>query len=202
MIFLENTTMAMTRPCRFCLLLAAVLCLAFAARAADDAPAQGAGEFVLGPGDVVAITVWKQPSLSLTLPVAPDGGISYPLVGHLVAAGLTVRQLESLVTTRLREQLKDPQVSVALQDARSYRVYVIGEVARPGEFEVKGPVTVLQAIAMAGGFTPFAARSKVAVVATPAHGGERRGFDYDAFVAGRGNVTNLILMPGDTVVVK
>jgi polysaccharide export outer membrane protein len=106
-----------------------------------------------------------------------------------------------MLTDRLREHVRDPQVSVTLQDARSYRVYVIGEVLRPGEFEVKGPVGVVQAIAMAGGFTPFATRTNVVIVGRGAPE-RRRAFDYDAFVAGSAGARDLVLAPGDTVVVR
>lgn len=166
-----------------------------------QAQAAPPAEFNLAPGDVLNVSVWKQPGLSLVLPIAPDGSINYPLIGLIHAAGLTVKQLEQALTGRLRAHVRDPVLTVTLSEARSYRVYVVGEVVRPGEFEVKGPVTVLQAIAMAGGFTPFASRADLVIVSgTPADA--RRDFDYDAFVAGKDGTTNFVLLPGDTVVVR
>ncbi len=178
-----------------------LLCLLLAAVGRGHAQVAAPTDFNLGPGDVLSVSVWKQPSLTLVLPVTPDGSINYPLIGQVRAAGLTVKQLELLLTERLREHVREPQVTVTLSEARSYRVYVVGEVAHPGEFEVKAPVTVLQAIAMAGGFTPFASRARVVVVSrTP--GEPRRAFDYEAFVNEKKGADNFVLSPGDTVVVR
>jgi polysaccharide biosynthesis/export protein len=181
-----------------CVLLYALL---IAATGPLFAQAPAPADFNLGPGDVLNVSIWKQPGLSLILPVAPDGSINYPLIGQVRVAGLTVKQLEEVLSRRLRDHVRDAQVTVTLSETHSYRIYVVGEVSRPGEFEVKLPITVLQAIAIAGGFTPFASRGKVAVVSR-APGAGRRGFDYDGFVAGKEGAANFVLLPGDTVVVR
>lgn len=159
-------------------------------------------QFRLGPGDVISVLVWKQPSVSQTVMINPDGRISYPLVGQIQASGRTLSELESAIATRLGKQLRDLQVTAVLKDVRSYRVFVMGEVLRPGVFELDGGVTIVQAIAMAGGFTAFASKKNVIVYNLTARGGRRYNFDYSSFVANDAGVEDIVLVPGDTVIVK
>lgn len=159
------------------------------------------GTFRLGPGDILNVTVWKQPALSMQLPVLPDGTLRYPLAGHLDVQGRTVAEVEATLELQLREQLREAVVSVTLVQVHSYRVYVIGEVLRPGEYVLRTPVSIAQALAIASGFTPFAKRDKVLVVRGQAGRETRRNFDYNAYVQGEVG-QNITLEPGDTVIVQ
>ena len=111
--------------------------------------------FLLGSGDLLRIFVWNHPNLSLNVPINPNGNINYPLIGELNVSGSTETQLERTIAKKLRNHIKNPQVTVTLMEVHSYRVYVIGEVIHSGHFSVKGALTVSQALAMAGGFTPL-----------------------------------------------
>lgn len=157
--------------------------------------------FRLGPGDVLSVSVWKQPTLSLQLPVAPDGTLRYPLAGQLDVQGRTLVEVEAALSARLGEQIREALVTVSLVQVHSYRVYVLGEVLRPGELILRGPVGVLQALAMANGFTPFAKRDKVLVVRRRLGVETRENFDYNAYVRGEAAVL-ADLEPGDTVIVQ
>lgn len=178
-----------------------------AALIGSDAPrgeqrtARWTAPFTLGEGDVISVFVWKHPGLSKQVPVRPDGKISYPLIGEIEAAGLTVKQIEETIIRELKRNIRDPQVTVTLQKAHSFRIYVLGEVVRPGVFELKGPVTVVQAIAMAGGFTPFASRGKIIIFNPSVNRGQHRLFNYRSFINRKEIDQNIVLRPGDTVLV-
>jgi len=155
----------------------------------------------LGPGDVIKVFVWKNPDLSQEVSISPDGNISYPLIGEIRAAGISVGGLRKVIEHEFRKHLKDPQVSVSVQDVRSYNVFVTGEVISPGLFQPTGAVTVVQAIAMAGGFTAFATRNNI-IVYNRFYRKSRLNFDYDSFVADKPEANDYILIPGDTVIVR
>lgn len=166
-----------------------------------SALAQAPTPFRLGPGDVLSVSVWKQPALSLQLPVAPDGTLRYPLAGQIEAQGRTLAEVESALAAKLGEQLREVLVTVSLVQVQSYRVYVLGEVLRPGELVLRTPVTVVQALAMANGFTPFAKREKVLVVRRRGATETRETFDYEAYV--RSGATGPgELEPGDIVIAQ
>ncbi len=157
--------------------------------------------YVLQPGDVVSVVVINNPELSKSVVVGPDGKIRYPLVGDVTAKGRTLRQLESSLTAGLGQTIVAAQVSVSLSELRSYRIFVNGEVVQPGEFQTDGPVSVIQAIALAGGFTAYASRDDVIIYNPRRDGGQRIVFDYDLFLRSR-NQPDLFLLPGDTVIVR
>jgi len=162
---------------------------------------EASSAFRLGPGDVLSVTVWKQPALSMQLPVTPDGTLRYPLAGHLEVKGRTLAEVEAALTEKLREQLREAVVTVSLVQAHSYRIYVVGEVLRPGEFVLRAPVSVVQAIAMANSFTPFAKRDRLLIIRRKGGSETRQVFDYNAYV--RGDVgQDIILEPDDTVIVQ
>ncbi len=156
--------------------------------------------FLLGSGDLLKIFVWDHKALSFNIPINPNGKISLPLIGEIKAAGLTESDLEKKITHRLQSHIKKPQVSVSLLEVKSFRVYVIGEVVRSGEFLVKGSLTAVQAIAMAGGFTPFASKSKIII--TNQIEGRKIRFDFDDYVKQNNSQSELYLRPGDTVIVN
>lgn len=188
----------------------AVLCALFALSSGHAQEGQGGGtpspqvdrDFRLGPGDVLSIFVWQWPDLSRSAPISPDGRLSYPLIGYVNAAGMTLDQLTGTIEMRLREHVREPQLTVTLDEVHSYRIFVTGEVIRPGMFELPGSTTVVQAIAMAGGFTPFASRDDVMVHGGTVDAPRRIEFDYDAFIDGDSNVNDIVLRPGDTVIVR
>lgn len=157
--------------------------------------------FRLGAGDVLSVTVWKQPDLSMQLPVLPDGTLRYPLVGELAVQGRSLAEVEQELTTKMRAQLRAAVVSVTVVQAKSFRLYVLGEVLRPGEFILRAPLTLVQALATAGGLTPFARHDAIIIVRHTKSGEVREIFDYDAYLRGD-TPRDPWLKPGDTVIVR
>lgn len=163
--------------------------------------------FLLGPEDELEITVWGNKDLTRVTAVRPDGLISMPLIGDVQAAGLTADALAQRISDRLKQYIATtPAVSVSVKELNSYSVYVLGEVSKPGKFQLKSYITVLQAISMAGGFTEWAKKNKLQVVRATMNGDHKRQevhipLRYDDLVSGRGEPGNIVLHPGDTVVV-
>lgn len=124
----------------------------------------GSGAYVIGPEDTLDISVWKDETLKATTLVRPDGGISFPLVGELIAAGKTADQVRDELKKRLEKYIPDAVVTVAVVHVASYRVYVLGRVNKPGDFAVGRDVDILQALTLAGGLTPFAHENDIRVV--------------------------------------
>jgi polysaccharide export outer membrane protein len=186
-------------PVLSALLLAAACTTARSTPPLAEAPVEGAYRF--GEGDQIAVRVWKNPELSVEVPVRPDGMISVPLLNDVQAAGATADELKTAIAGKLEEFITAPQVTVILMQSAK-RAYVQGEVARPGPVSLATPVSVLDAITASGGFTPFADKDDIRVIRRDGNGGEVEfPFDYTAYVAGRAPGTNLILQPGDMVVV-
>jgi len=160
------------------------------------------GSFRLESGDVVRVQVWNEPNHSReAVLVRPDGRISLPLVGDIAAADLTIGQLAESVRVRLQAFVPRPRVDVSLVTARSYQVFVMGEVRAPGSFAPPSQVNVLQALSMAGGFTPFAKRDRITIVWQTPQGETRIPFNYDEVLQGLRPEQNLSLCRGDTVMV-
>lgn len=159
-------------------------------------------DYVIGPGDVLQITVWKNDSLSRTMPVRPDGKISMPLLHDVQAAGLTTMQLRDKIATALGEFMPNPEVAVSVNDVRSLRVSILGEVSKPGVLELRGQTTILEALAMAGGFKDFASPSKITILRVDEKGKTQRiRFNYNRAVGNSGDEENVVLRSGDVVVV-
>ena len=156
---------------------------------------------MLGPEDVLEISVWKEDALKKDVLVRPDGGIAFPLVGELQAQGKTPGQLQQEITKRLAKYIPSPVVSVSVLKIASNKIYVIGKVAKPGEFAIGRYVDVMQALAMAGGLNPFAAESKIKVLRKENGQDVVLPFDYDRVKKGMGLEQNVRLRPGDTVIV-
>jgi len=175
-----------------------------APRASLSAPAMGvpvASDFVIGPEDMLQISIWKNEAMSRTLPVRPDGKISLPLLHDITAAGLTPLQLRDKIAAALAEFMPNPEVSVSVMEVKSYRVSVLGEVLRPGVLQLKAPTTVLEALALAGGFKDFASPSKIVIFRKNGSGQtERLRFNYNRAVGSAGE-ENISLKSGDVVVV-
>ena len=173
------------------------------AAATDNKPAPATTDpaYVIGAEDVLNIDVWKEPDVSRTVPVRPDGRISLPLINDVQAAGLTPQQLSVTVAESLRKYLNEPQVTVIVTAINSQRVFVVGEVLRAGAFPMLPGMTVLQALSSAGGFTTFADVKKIHVVRL--HDGKHveLPFNYREVLKGDNPEQNIKLEPGDTVVV-
>jgi polysaccharide biosynthesis/export protein len=172
---------------------------------APGAPAMQAAaadpSYIIGAADVLDISVWKEPDVSRTVPVRPDGKISLPLVSDVQAAGLTPSELAADLTTRLKKYLNDPQVTIIVTEINSRRVYIVGEVARPGAFPLLPDMTVLQALADAGGFTTFANTKKIHILRTINGKQTEFPFEYREVLEGNKTSQNIKLMPGDEIVV-
>ncbi len=156
--------------------------------------------YVIGADDSVQITVWKEPQLSATVPVRPDGKITLPLINDVQAAGLTPMQLQADLVSRLAKFVTDPVVSVSVLGVNSKRVFFVGEgVGRPGPLQITPGMTILQAIASAG-LTQYANTKKIYILrGDPAHQ-QRVPFDYNKAVK-KGDMQGVTLIPGDTIVV-
>lgn len=168
------------------------------------APEKGRSDesYVIGPNDMLAINVWKEPEVSRSVPVRSDGKISLPLVGELQAGGQTPKQLEQEITKRLQSYISEPEVTVIVTDSKSQRINILGMVARPGAYLLSGSTTVLDAIAMAGGFKDFAKKKSVYVLRAGADGTQKRlPFNYKEVIKGTNPEQNIRLLPGDTIVV-
>jgi polysaccharide export outer membrane protein len=155
----------------------------------------------LGPEDVIEVSVWKEPDMTKQLVVQPDGKIYYPLVGELLVAGKTVKQVQEEISKRLEKFVTDASVTVVLLKTQNYKFYVTGTVNKPGEFLVGRPTTVLQAIAMAGGLTPFASPKAIKIVRKEGGQDEVHHFNYKDVSKGHLLGQNITLQPGDVVVV-
>lgn len=163
-------------------------------------------EFLIGPEDILVVTVWRNQELSKEVIVRPDGKISLPLIGDVVAAGLTAQALSKSIADGLAEFMSTPTVSVQVKEINSYHVFAVGEVARPGKIVLKSFTNVITGISLAGGFTTFASRNNVHVLRMVKNGqGEPRQVmipvPYTDIVKGKNLEANFILKAGDVIVV-
>jgi polysaccharide biosynthesis/export protein len=158
--------------------------------------------YIIGAEDVIEVYVWKEPEMSKSVPVRPDGMISLPLVGEIKAAGYTPVQLQGILAEAMKKVISDPQVTVIVEKVSSLNFNIVGEVNHPGFFPLTRRMTVLDAISMAGGFRDFAKNKKVYVLRTDASGKEvRLPFNYKDVIKGKNPQQNIELRPGDTIVV-
>ena len=169
-------------------------------RPPKDASPMPLTDYQIGPEDVLDIAVWNNPAMSRTTPVRPDGMISLPLLNDIQAAGLTPMQLRDTITTKLTEYLPNPEVSVIVREVNHFKVSVLGEVKKPGRYDFKGQATVLDAIAMAGGLSDFAARSRITILRNDNGTSKRIPVNYNKIVSAseQGDIN---LRPGDIVLV-
>ena len=160
-------------------------------------------EYIIGPEDVLEITVWRNQDLSKIVAVRPDGRISMPLIGDVTAVGRTPSQLTEEIASRLKEFKENPSIAIVVKEVNSYAVFILGEVQKPGKYPLKSKTTLLQGITIAGGFTPTAARNKMVLFrfVDNGSGDERMKASYDDIVLRDGSRQNVELKPGDTVVV-
>lgn len=170
------------------------------ATAATSAPATDA-DYKIGPQDVLRIDVWKEPDISRVAPVRPDGRISLPLLNDVQAAGLTPTQLAAVLTEGLKKFITNPQVTVSVSEINSRRVYVTGEVTKPGAFPLLPNMTVLQALSSSGSFTQFAKIKGIYVLRVEDGKQVKHPFNYKDVVSGKKPELNIMLQPGDVIVV-
>ena len=184
----------------FILLRRAIAMLALASVLLKPAFAEN-GEYRIQPGDVLYVHVWGEDALQGEFLTRPDGFISFPLAGQIAAAGRQFSEVEAELSAKLAKFIPDPQVTVAAKQLLGNKVYVIGKVNRPGEFPINRPTDVVQALAMAGGMTPYAATGKIKVLRR--EGGQLKAipFDYGDIEKGRNLEQNIVLKAGDVVVV-
>ena len=159
------------------------------------------GDYIIGPGDVLSISVWEVEALTKTVTVLPDGMIAFPLVGELQAEGKTVAQLKEEMGKRIGRYVPEPVVSIAVTQVNSMLIYVIGRVNGPGRYALNANVNVLQALAMAGGLNPFAKRSKIKIFRHSSSETETFEFDYDEVSNGENLEQNIVLQRGDVIFV-
>jgi polysaccharide export outer membrane protein len=157
--------------------------------------------YVIGQDDVLDISVWKEPDVSRQVPVRPDGKISLPLLNDVQAAGLTPMQLQAQLSEKLKKFLTEPQVTVIVTAINSRRVYLMGEINRPGAIPLVPNMTVLQAISTAGGLTQFANSSKIQILRTENGKQATYLFNYKNVIRGEKTEQNILLKPGDSIVV-
>jgi len=158
--------------------------------------------YVIGANDVLAINVWKEPDVSRSVPVRSDGKISLPLVGELTASGQTPLQLEQEIAKRLQSYISEPEVTVIVTDSKSQKINIMGMVSRPGAYLLTSATTVLDSIAMAGGFKDFAKQKAIYVLRQGPDGTQQRlPFNYKEVIKGKNPEQNIRLQAGDTVVI-
>jgi len=158
--------------------------------------------FVIGNDDVLAISVWKEPDVSRSVPVRSDGKISLPLAGEVQAAGQTPLKLEQEIAARLKNFIGEPEVTVIVQQINSQKFNILGQVSRPGSYPIANSATVLDAIALAGGFRDFAKQKAIYILRQNADGTQARlSFNYKEVVKGKNPAQNIKLQPRDTIVV-
>jgi polysaccharide export outer membrane protein len=180
--------------------LAAFGMVAGCAHTTTPPPAVANAEYRIGKEDVVSVEVWKDPALSAKVPVRPDGKITLPMVGDVVAEGRTAKELQAEVTQKLTPVVHDPVVAVMVSEINAARFFVLGEVAHPGAYPVRGTTNVLQALALAGGPNEWASRGSIVVIRHGSDGKEQRyNVNYREVASGKAQAIQLV--PGDTVFV-
>jgi polysaccharide export outer membrane protein len=177
-----------------------LVALTSAAGAAEGVALQ-VTEYVIGPGDVLDISVWKDEAMTKLVTVLPDGKISFPLIGEVTAAGKTVAVLHKELEVKLNRFVPDVSLSMVVSQVNSMLIYVIGRVNNPGRFVLNTNVNVLQALAMAGGLNPFAKRGKIKIFREEAGQTKTFAFDFDDVAKGEALEQNIRLYRGDVIVV-
>jgi polysaccharide export outer membrane protein len=166
-----------------------------------EAGRNGKNQYIIGMGDMLEINVWNEPDLSKEIFVRLDGRISLPLVGDVVADGHTPAELSVLLADSIGKYVEDPSVSVILLASKSKRYYMVGQIGKPGEWLIEQPITVLQAIARAGGFLEWAKVSEIKIIRKNAEEEKILEFDYDALIKKGALGKNILIEAGDTIIV-
>jgi polysaccharide biosynthesis/export protein len=169
--------------------------------ASDPAKAPPSPTYIIQPNDILEVFVWKEPDLTRKVLVRPDGRISFPLVQDMLAAGTSPGQLKAAIEENLKEYIGSPNVTVIVEAIQSYRIYVTGRVQKPGAITAEKPISVLQALALAGGFQEFANQTEITVIRTEETKTTASRFNYEELLKGKNTNQNILLKNGDVVVV-
>jgi len=157
--------------------------------------------YIIGPNDILNIFVWREETLTQDITVMPDGRITFPLIGEIVAQGKTVAELRDVITEKLKEYVTAPNVTVIVRESRSRIIYTIGKIVRPGPYPLSPDMTVLQALSTAGGFAEWADEKGILIIRREGGKETQIRFNYKEFIAGKNAEQNILLEPGDTIVV-
>lgn len=182
-------------------ILALLLVTALGAPGMASAVEATGGGYLIQPGDILAVVVWKEEDLKQEVLVRPDGGISFPLAGDIDAAGHTVQEVKATIVDRIKEFIPDPVVTVLVQKTEGNAIYVLGKVTRPGAFVMQRPLDVTQALAMAGGLATFADENSISILRRSGGSQSALPFRYGDVQKGKSLEQNIMLQPGDVVVV-
>ena len=169
--------------------------------ASEASFAQDSSGYTIKPGDVVKVSVWREPELQLLGAVRPDGGFSVPLAGDIMTKGLTVEGLRNVITERLSRYISEPTVSVSVEEARGNTFYVLGKVVRPGEFMIRRATDVMQGLSMAGGFSTYAKVNDIRILRREKGSQVAISFVYSEVAEGENLKQNILLQSGDVIVV-
>jgi polysaccharide export outer membrane protein len=157
--------------------------------------------YVIGPNDVLEIHVWKEPDFSRKLLVRPDGQITLPLIGDIQASGKTTAGLNAIIHERLKNYIDNPEVTVILVESHSKNFYIIGKVNQPGTYPLNQSMTVLQALSVAGGLAEWADKDSIRIIRRSNGKEEIIRFNYKKVISGKNMEQNVLLQPGDTIIV-
>jgi polysaccharide export outer membrane protein len=171
------------------------------AKDAQAADAEQGSSYLIGANDLLNIYVWKEKELTQDINVMPDGKITFPLIGEIVAAGQTVTQLRDAIAEKLQKFVTAPDVTVIVKETRSRVVYTIGKVTKPGPYPLAPQMTVLQALSAAGGFTEWADTKNILIVRREGDKETQLRFNYKEYTSGDNLEQNILLKPGDTILV-
>ena len=185
---------------KFVFLIVLLGLIVSAVPAAAQAPAQDSS-YKIGPNDILNIFVWKEAELTRDVTVMPDGKITYPLIGELMAQGQTATELKKAITDKLQNFVTAPEVTVIVKESRSQVIYAIGKLTRPGPIVLAPGMTVMQALSAAGGFTEWADTKNILIVRKEEGKETQLRFNYKEFTSGEKLEQNILLKPGDTLVV-
>ena len=186
---------------RTCILVGIVLAiLLLVSEAFSQAPVQDSS-YQIGPNDILNIFVWKETELTRDVTVMPDGKITYPLIGEITAQGMTASELKKVITDKLQSFVTAPEVTVIVKESRSQVVYTIGKLMKPGPYPLAPGMTVMQALSAAGGFAEWADPKNILIVRKDGGKETHLRFNYKEFTSGENLQQNILLKPGDTIVV-
>jgi len=186
---------------RTCILVGIVLAiLLLVSEAFSQAPVQDSS-YQIGPNDILNIFVWKETELTRDVTVMPDGKITYPLIGEITAQGMTASELKKVITDKLQSFVTAPEVTVIVKESRSQVVYTIGKLMKPGPYPLAPGMTVMQALSAAGGFAEWADPKNILIIRKEGGKETHLRFNYKEFTSGENLQQNILLKPGDTIVV-
>ncbi len=172
-----------------------------AQQGSEESPQAKESYYQIGPNDALNIFVWKEPDLTQDITVMPDGRIIFPMIGEVMAKGKSVVELKDIITEKLKTYVSNPEVTVMVRQSNSRTIYTIGKLLRPGPYSLAPDMTVLQALSTAGGFTEWAETKYVKVVRRVKNKETMYLFNYQDFIEGKNLGQNIMLEPGDTIVV-